>query len=160
MDPTTPIIKNAGIAATKAGRPVHGEIPEIHIKLNISHTSGKKHKNVVSIKLSNKDPAVSGYLDDQHFYYLYFLCLERLTGKDERWMPINEKIKKKDINYFQKSLKVKKVIDYKWTENNRDSKSSAKTRINSQLVKIIIKEGDYFTLRPEFVGKGLIILPE
>ena len=141
------------------GEIIHENIQSI--ELIPQPTNQKTHQNLVIITVNgntifNEKTVVA----NRDFHLLYYLCLERLAGIDERWLPLHEKISEKNKEFFKTTIKPKADIDYAWLDEVSRPKIEARARLMGVLGGHLIQnDHGYLTLIPELQGKNMIILP-
>ena len=127
------------------------------IELTQRPPKGKKHQNRIVLKYKNKENLELNEIRGEEFYFLYFLCLERLDGPNVRWMPRMGESKATHIKNIKKYTGYK-TMDYKWMKDDPVQKSKLASDINKYLDSVIVYDSGNFTLIRGIINKGSISL--
>ena len=154
---------STGNILDKYGEIIHENIQTIELKPR--PPKGKSNQNQVIISYANSE-SKSCHLTNEHFYFLYLLCVQRLSGNDERWVPHKSYIDMQYINQMEKLLGRKIPRQYSWIERETQ-KSTVKTKINKNIAPLIIRtdeetvnsgQNSYYSLISVLSDKKSIIL--
>ena len=132
----------------------------ISIELRPFPPEGNTHKNKVKGTTKSGIQFESTDLRDEEYYLIYFLCLERLAGKDVRWLPRKQAIETNLLISFQKRPDVNATIEFQWTKDDFQQKRTLVSRLKKKRnAPFIQKDGKFFTLQKTISGQENIILP-
>ena len=105
------------------------------IELSPRLKRGKKDYNQVIISYSNSE-VISYTVTSELFYFLYLLCLDRLSDEQERWIPLKSDINMKYINIMEDFIRGRLPRYFSWIEN-KSQKQTVVSKINNGIAPII-----------------------
>jgi len=118
---------------------------------------GRSHQNKIVLTYEDGKLSELSPFPNEHFYLIYFLCLERLDDPTSRWLSKEKDIAKTHRKRLEKSIGNKIAIDFAWTRTNSNLPSVV-SKIKKKVKNLIKPDGKYFTLTSELRDASSIIL--